>query len=933
MDYSDFIVKISPAVEPHRYAVTASSATEGEARGTFDPPFDETELENFILKVGLTRRGVRRIHSPEWQAAQAFGQRLYSALFCGQVQALLLASRNTAHRSAQGLRIKIVLDAPALANYPWEYLCDPSQNRFLTLYETTPIVRYVELSAPLAPLRVAPPLRVLVAAASPVDYTPLDVEREHANLSRAVQELQSQCALELVWLEQPTVEALRDALLRSTFHIFHFIGHGGFDASENDGVLVFEDETRRGCRVSAERIAIVLGNHPTLRLAVLNACEGARTSVQDPFAGAALTLVRSAGIPAVVAMQFEITDRAGIAFSRGLYGAIAAGRPVDAAVTQARLAVFAEDNDIEWGTPVLYLRAPDGVIFAPLTAEEVARLASERAEREERRAQADRERQERERQEQARLAAEKERQTAEKERQTAERVEQEGRAHKIANLERGVRSHIERQEFGMALTDMDALLALDPTNAAALELQQQARAGLSEQERAAREQTARERSEQIDRFLEAARRYFANQQFEQTIAALDELLALEPWHALAIDLRQKAQAARWERECAGRERAARAASVQTAPETRPENPPAQPAPSGRSVSARRTAVARSAAGRTRSPVAMWLVLAGALGLCACGIAAYVLSPLLFPPARTPTLTATRTATRAPTVAPVGTVLGGGGGKIAFESTEFHFDFSSKTYWISVMNVKESWQTPLTIHKDPIDDRSPDWSPDGKRIAFQSNRTDNGEIYVMNADGSNPTRLTYNKGLEVDHHPDWSPDGRQIAFNSSRDGNGEIYVMNADGSEQRNLTNDKGFDDDPDWSPDGKRIAFSSERDGNREIYVMNADGSNPARLTNNTASDSSPAWSPDGKSIAFASDRRGNMEIYVMNADGSDPARLTNNAASDSSPAWSPDGKHIVFSSNRDGNREIYVMNADGSEQTNMTDTQSNDEDYPAWQP
>jgi hypothetical protein len=95
---------------------------------------------------------------------------------------------------------------------------------------------------------------------------------------------------------------------------------------------------------------------------VLNACEGARTSRTDPFAGAAQSLVQQ-GLAAVIAMQFEISDEAAITFSHEFYGALADGYPVDAALVEARKAIFAQENGLEWGTPVLYLRAPDGRVF------------------------------------------------------------------------------------------------------------------------------------------------------------------------------------------------------------------------------------------------------------------------------------------------------------------------------------------------------------------------------------------------------------------------------------------------------------------------------------------------------------------------------------------------------------------------------------------
>ena len=138
----------------------------------------------------------------------------------------------------------------------------------------------------------------------------------------------------------------------------------------------------------------------------------------------------------------------------------------------------------------------------------------------------------------------------------------------------------------------------------------------------------------------------------------------------------------------------------------------------------------------------------------------------------------------------------------------------------------------------------------------------------------PVNLTPN--FKVAEEPQWSPDGKQIAFMSLENpGNEEIYVLKADGSNLKNLTKNLVKDRSPIWSPNGDKIAFLSGRDGNPEVYVMNADGSGQTNLTKNSAGDYPYIWSPDSRKIAFTSSRDGDDEIYVMNADGSNATRLS----------------------------------------------------------
>ena len=289
-----------------------------------------------MLRVGRNRRGVRRIESPEMQAAKQFGGKLFDAVFSNEVRGALRSSVDTASREGAGLRVRLRLgDVPELTDLPWEYLYNASLNRFLALSNKSPLVRYIELPETPRPLKIAPPLRVLVMISSPNDYDPLDVEREWQKLQNALRELRADNMVTLERLEAATLGALRRKLRQGQYHVLHFIGHGGFDTQSQDGVLILEDEQRRGRRTSGQYLAQVLTDHESLRLVILNACEGARTARNDPFAGVAQSLVQQ-GIPGVIAMQFEITDEASITFAHEFYAAIADGYPVDAALSDAR---------------------------------------------------------------------------------------------------------------------------------------------------------------------------------------------------------------------------------------------------------------------------------------------------------------------------------------------------------------------------------------------------------------------------------------------------------------------------------------------------------------------------------------------------------------------------------------------------------------------
>ncbi|MCD4685833.1 MAG: protein kinase, partial [Anaerolineae bacterium] len=141
-------------------------------------------------------------------------------------------------------------------------------------------------------------------------------------------------------------------------------------------------------------------------------------------------------------------------------------------------------------------------------------------------------------------------------------------------------------------------------------------------------------------------------------------------------------------------------------------------------------------------------------------------------------------------------------------------------------------------------------------------------------------------------------GTRIAFDSRRSGNLDIYIIDIDGTGLRQLTGMSGAERGPTWSPDGAQIAFygASDENSNYDIYVINVDGTGLRNLTNSPSIDDKyPTWSPDGTQLAFHSNLTGDFDIYVINANGTELHPVTNNNADDLGPDWSPDGTQIVY--------------------------------------
>jgi CHAT domain-containing protein len=356
LNYRNFDLRIW-RTEDIYYAQVQSEDT-GESSGNFNLPFLPGELKDL-----LSTFDPREDQAKALEAAKVLGGILYNAVFAQHIGIFLGRNKDLASQNGDGLRIRLRLNAVSeLASLPWEFLYDETRKSFLVFSYKTSLVRYLEISEKSSVLTVKPPLRILVMIPSPKESLPLNVKSEWQKLQKAFKQL-PKGLIEIERLKTATFSDLRKRLNQGPpCHILHFIGHGGIPSGTRENALVMEDKNRTTSFVNGNQLGTLLQNHPSLRLVFLNACDGAAATPNDVFSGVAQSLIRYE-IPAVIAMQFKISDSAAIAFTGGFYEALAQGNPVDAAMLNARLAIFTEKNSVEWGTPVLYLRAPDGRIF------------------------------------------------------------------------------------------------------------------------------------------------------------------------------------------------------------------------------------------------------------------------------------------------------------------------------------------------------------------------------------------------------------------------------------------------------------------------------------------------------------------------------------------------------------------------------------------
>jgi Tol biopolymer transport system component/DNA-binding winged helix-turn-helix (wHTH) protein len=287
----------------------------------------------------------------------------------------------------------------------------------------------------------------------------------------------------------------------------------------------------------------------------------------------------------------------------------------------------------------------------------------------------------------------------------------------------------------------------------------------------------------------------------------------------------------------------------------------------------------------------------------------------------------------------------------------------------IVSLEDGSGAPVTAGRHF--DHHPEWSADGRRLFFLSDRGGTSDVWTVaiqdsGAPRGEPAPLTQGAGVgsfalskdgrrlayskHVERSNIWSAplrrseqlrwemarpltsedqvveflevsrDGRQIVFDSTRSGNSDIWTMRSEGSALRRVTDDAGDEWHPTLSPDGNEVAFHRLLpDGNREIFKVAMAGGPAVRLTSRGAKDWCPRWSPDGRWIAFATDEQGTQDIALVPSTGGDVQLLVRGHANDHNPLWSPDGASVLFASNRDGAEELYTILRTGGKPSRLT--------------
>lgn len=225
--------------------------------------------------------------------------------------------------------------------------------------------------------------------------------------------------------------------------------------------------------------------------------------------------------------------------------------------------------------------------------------------------------------------------------------------------------------------------------------------------------------------------------------------------------------------------------------------------------------------------------------------------------------------------------------------------------------------------------SPDWSPDGRRLAYVSFESGNPQIFIHELASGQRTAITSFPGLNS--APAWSPDGRSLLMTLSKDGNAEIYRMNLETRELTRLTDHWAIDTEASWHPDGRKVVFTSDRSGGPQIYMKESDRAEPRRLTFGSRYNARPRVSPDGRYIYYVHNREGSFHIARTDLRSGDETVLTRTRL-DESPSIAPNGRLLIYATRQGENSVLTVISADGGANYTLPAARG-DVREPAWSP
>lgn len=362
--YDNFDITIRPSGPPHSYRIEAKSPN-GEASAAAPQlfPFEDDDYQ-------YAARSLRDVQISEPQYANDMGEILRKFLFPAPIQELFSTTLNVSRAQGKdGIRVRINIneESSELYQVPWEYCRDDKS--FLSLNADTPLVRYMPTNRAPKPISVPSPVKILLAWANPADLAQLDVQSEIDAVKDALAAFTASGKVVIEELPNVSPNTLVSKVRQSPPHIFHFIGHGALLPS-GGGALALDNGRNAHVLLDGDRMLRLFQGDDT-KLIILSACQSGATSDKSEkssssqaFMGLAPKLVWG-GLPAVVAMQYDLPNQAARPFMQTLYEFLALGKPLDTAVTEARIGL--DFNILEspyWGIPVLFMRAPDGNIWA-----------------------------------------------------------------------------------------------------------------------------------------------------------------------------------------------------------------------------------------------------------------------------------------------------------------------------------------------------------------------------------------------------------------------------------------------------------------------------------------------------------------------------------------------------------------------------------------